>query len=1100
MKTNKLLFVIATISSLVGCRKEVDPINPYIRNNGEEYLSVSVDKLEYPGRGGSLSFTVESTYDAVLEAPEWITLASSEVPGDGRTYTMTALASVNNVAGGSDREGTIVIKTSSLERTITVSQPFYERPEIPESIATADDLVYFLETCASVIEEGESIAFSADIDMDGRNFTPASEFKGILQGNGFKIKNLHSSSPLILRNRGLIAGLRIDSSCSYEIPSGEAEQYIGPFAGQNYGTIDSCENDADFNVSATRSTKLYLGGIAGYLYAEGTISGCVNRGAIHYSPQSATANAYFGGMTGYSYGTIKNSENYGPINCLPLANTGAYFIGGIASRQEDGSITGCINHKEAVISTNKEGAKSYIGGIVGYVEGAPATGNNQSYGDLEINLSKESYVGGLQGWQAKVTSGDATVFEGSIVNCNISAQTKATGQYGNNPCKSAGLVTGRFSGQSGYSTLHYGTADKPIRVAGSVTCLASKVKQIAAPKDFQALLDGDGSKTSVNGGSIPEADYNNIIYEVHGDGQTGDPEDLIVKTDNVHLNVPAEGGEASFSVRGNYTMTVSTEADWLTIEPATIPGDGTYHDVKLTADVNGHTYERSAQVLVTMPMGTVETVTILQAGNPNAPETLEISAESLTLDPAGMEASKFEVTANYEVSISCDVDWVTVSPAIVPGTETAQSVKVSAEKNSTGEARTATLTLSLPKGLTKTVVLNQDKFVFTPLAQIGTAADFKDFTEFCSDPDLYPASFVVSLTADIDLKGIDLTPVAKFSGTLDGQGHSLKNWSAAGPLFTENAGTVRNLVIDKTCSVAVSANMSYIAGTNTGSIEGCVSNAPIACNADPGASARLAPISSVNKGRIASCTNNGDISFANDTDTRAMYLAGIAGSCSTGAVIEDCVNKGKITYAAPTTASAQYKRMAGITAMADVAGIKIVRCTNSAPIEMTVASGAAIKNVRNGGIVGEIKNTVEIEACRNFGNISCDLAGSAVYLGGLVGYINSVKVNFANFAGCVVNCRVTGAYAATSTLSSNPLESCGLVFGSGLATAAYVHTIGSETNPVKVSGTLTCGDNVFTASADNFQNGLNGNKCGNNLVNGFDKVVYNAIFETVSRP
>ena len=75
----------------------------------------------------------------------------------------------------------------------------------------------------------------------------------------------------------------------------------------------------------------------------------------------------------------------------------------------------------------------------------------------------------------------------------------------------------------------------------------------------------------------------------------------------------------------------------------------------------------------------------------------------------------------------------------------------------------------------------------------------------------------------------------------------------------------------------------------------------------------------------------------------------------------------------------------------------------------------------------------------------------------------------------------------------------GLVFGSGLATAGYLHTIGSEAAPVKVSGTLACGENTLAANAENFHNCLNGNKCGNNLVNGFDKVVYHAVYEVVTK-
>ena len=1007
MRTNRIILTVMAAALLAaGCRKEADTLNPYARNTGAEYLTVNVETLEYPGRGGAMSFTVETNYDTRLEAPGWVTLASAEVPGDGRAYTVTATAERNNAPGGADRTGAITLSSRSLTKTITVSQPFFERPEIPESIASADDLVYFLETCAVVLEEGEAIAFSRDIDMDGRSFTPVDNFKGVLNGNGFSIKNLRASTPLILRNEGVINDLRIDATCSFEVPVSDVDQSFGAFVGQNFGKLGGCVNEGNFRVGGARTTKLYLGGIAGYHNPESSITGCVNKGTFYYTPDSATANAYLGGIAGYSYGTIDACENYGAFSCNPVENTGAYYIGGMTARQQGAPLTNCVNHREAMISTNKVGAKSYIGGIVGHLEGAPATGGNQNYADLDVRLKTESYVGGLQGWQAKVTSGDATIFEGSVVNCNITAQTKASGQYGNNPCKSAGLVTGRFSGQSGYSTLHYGTADKPIRVAGSINCLASKVKQIAIPKDFQALLDGDGSKTSVNGGAIPEADYNNIIYEVVGDGQTGDPEDMVVKTDGVRLSMPAEGGEASFTVRGNYPMTLSTEEEWLEVSPTLVEGDGAYHDVKVTATPNESNAEREGTVLVMMPMGTAETVAVVQAGHEEPEE---------------------------------------------PGEQ-------------------------------------------GPKTSLGTAADFAEFAASAGDAVLYPAETVVSLTADIDLTGVELPAIENFAATLDGQGHSLKNWAAKGPLVTTNSGVIRNLVIDGSCSMAVGANMAYVAQTNSGTVSGCTNLASVTCASDPGASARLAGFVATNKGRIAGCVNRGAIRFDSPEDTRAMYLAGIAGSCSTDAVIEDCENYGTISYNAPAGATAQYKRLAGITAMADVAGIRIARCVNRGAVTMKVASGGSIKNVRNGGIAGETKNEVDISECRNFGDLSCDLAGSAVYLGGMVGYFNTIKSNFTTFAGCESACGITGAYAATSAISSNPLECCGLVFGGSPAQAGYVHTCGTEAAPVKVSGSLTCGESTLTLDAGNFQNGLNGNKCGNNLVNGSTEVVYNAVY------
>ena len=1096
MKINTIILSFAAAVLVApGCRQEADTLNPYARNVGVEYLTVNTETLDFAGRGGALSFTVESNYDTRLEAPEWVTLASAEVPGDGRVYTVVATAGRNNGEGGAARTGNITLTASTLTKTIAVSQPFYERPDMPENIASADDLVYFLETCAVTMEEGEAISFSHDIDMDGRSFKPVEVFKGVINGNGFSIRNLRASTPLILRNEGVVNDLRIDASCAFEVPVADVDQSFGPFVAQNFGSLSGCVNEAGMRVTGNRTTKLYLGGIVGYHNPESALTGCINRGTFSYTPDSATANAYLGGVAGYSYGTIDACENYGAFSCNPVENTGVYFIGGMTARQQGAPLTNCINHREALVSTNKlsGSGKSYIGGIVGYLDGAPATGGNQNYADLDIRLKAESYIGGLQGWQAKVTSGDATIFEGSVVNCNITAQTKASGQYGNNPCKSAGLVTGRFSGQSGYSTLHYGTADKPIRVAGSVTCLASKVKQIAIAKDYQALLDGDGSKTSVNGGAIPEADYKNILYEVVGDGQTGDPEDLIVKTEGVRLTLPAKGGEAVFTVRGNYPMTLSSEEEWLEVSPVRVEGDGAYHDVKVTAALNETTSEREGTVLVTMPMGTTEAVAVFQEGNKDLAEKMTLSAEALSLDPSGSDAATLSVTANYDVEITCSAEWVTVTPLQVPGDGEAHAVSISAPKNE-GEARTATLTLTMPKGLTRTVALSQDKFVFVPVLAIGKAADFADFLTFGGDAALYPAGTVVSLTADLDLAGMELPAIETFVATLDGQGHSLRNWAAKAPLILTNEGTVQNLVIDGSCSMAVSANMAYIAQTNSGTVSGCTNRAGITCSADPGATARLAGFVATNKGRITGCVNRGDIRFDAPEDTRAMYLSGIAGTCSTDAQIEDCENYGAITYAAPTGATQVYKRLAGITGMADVSGIRIARCVNRGAISMTVPAGTSIRNIRNGGIVGETKNEVDITGCRNYGDLSCDLAGSAVYLGGLVGYFNTIKGDFTTFAGCEAACRITGAYAATSTLSSNPLECCGLVFGNSPAASGYVHTCGTAADPVRVSGALTCGEQTLTLDASNFQHGLNGNKCGNNLVNGSTEVVYNAVY------
>ena len=291
MNIHKLIISLTVLTgiSATGCLKEVDTQNPYVRNKGEAYMTVSTERLDFSGRGGALSFTVETNYDATLEAPEWISLASAEVPGDGRTYTLTATASRNNEPGGADRTGVINIKSGSLSKSISVAQPYFQ---------------------------------------------PAEYFKGVINGNGFSIRNLSASTPLILRNEGVINNLVIDASGAFEIQPEDTEQYFGAFAGQNFGKLEACVNEASFFVRGARTAKLYLGGIVGYHNLESSLHGCVNKGSFNYSPDSATANAYMGGIAGYSYGSIDACENYGPFNCTPIENSAVYFIGGITARQQ----------------------------------------------------------------------------------------------------------------------------------------------------------------------------------------------------------------------------------------------------------------------------------------------------------------------------------------------------------------------------------------------------------------------------------------------------------------------------------------------------------------------------------------------------------------------------------------------------------------------------------------------------------------------------------------------------------------------------------------------------------------------------------------------
>lgn len=1121
---------LTAILTMAACSDEGADYELYPRNEGEEVLTVSSESLEFLGRGGTLDFSVEASYDGTITADDWMKLSASEFPGDRRNFTVSIVADANKT--GADRSGTVVIRTPNIEKTITITQSAYNRPDFPESIANADDFVYFLETVAPYFEAGESIALSADIDLTGKEITSAEYFNGALDGAGHRITGYTGDKPLfaVLNPGAVVRNLTIASSCSYSIPSDAT--YFGPVAAQNYGTIDGCENDAAVTVSADRTDKLYFGGIAGYVYDDAEVTGCTNKGALTFAPGSSTANVNIGGITGFSTGKVRHCENYGAISAQPGAMSKYYFIGGISARQENGELTYNINHKEGKITVGKTYSgtgKSYFGGIVGYVDGHPVTTGNQNYGDLDIGVHKEVYVGGLQGWMERVSDADANMFEGSVVNCTIIAYTAGKGKNGTNPCNSAGLVAGRFYGQKGYSTLHYGTADAPIKASGTIICSKNNTKLVAMAKNFQNLLTGDGSGNSVNNGNVAENDFSNVIYEVVGDGQTGDPEELVVTTDPISLEVPVDGGSVSFIVKSNYDAKVSTDADWLsfseteTVTGTVAAGDGTDQTVTVYASANPTSSDRSAKVSVELPMGTYKEITISQKGNDHLPGTLTLDVDRLELDPAGMDASTFSVTANYEAAIAADADWLSVSPSTVPGDETAHVVTVKATKNNAlGAARTAHITISLPTDkpdasgnpVSKVVEVSQAQFVFTPKAEVSTAEDFVEFLENAADAELFPSTFTVKLTSDIDMKGVAFTPASGFAGTFDGGGHSIRNLKANGPLFAVANGTIRNLVIDGSCSyemkeASVPSASSLWLGTivgnsETGTIEGCTSKATVTMTEVP---------------------------------SKQTFLGGIIGRIGAGATVVNCTNEGTVKITPEGTVAVEV-RVAGVVAGANgsIKGLK-----NDAPVEYSPA-GQTTKGIYLGGVTSYIgkdmddcintskgkvtfapksitdlpqsyvaglaafvnkATTCNIRGSRNFGDIKVTADDESIAIGGIAGWIKSGGAGSVLMENCSVNCNISAVTPASGvTASSNPLKSAGMLLGRVALKSGkdnVTTSLGTADVPVKVAGSITVlGGSTTTLDSSNYTNFVVGNSLNTNYFGTSAKLTVHAEYSVTS--
>ena len=224
--------------------------------------------------------------------------------------------------------------------------------------------------------------------------------------------------------------------------------------------------------------------------------------------------------------------------------------------------------------------------------------------------------------------------------------------------------------------------------------------------------------------------------------------------------------------------------------------------------------------------------------------------------------------------------------------------------------------------------------------QITTAAQLKWFADAAkTTPEIKG-----KLTADIDLNHRNWTPIAAFSGELDGGGHTVSRFyckaTGTAALVAKNSGTVKNLTVSG--KVIGNDNTAAIAAENTGTIENCTALVQIT------GGRYTAGIAAVNSGTVRRCTNGGAVSGA-------QYVGGVCGqnkgSKTADALVEDCVNTGMIR--------ATGHMLGGIVGdndgySDDFAKTTVRRCANSGHIIGT----AAILRAYVGGAVGRNNGTV----------------------------------------------------------------------------------------------------------------------------------------------
>ena len=266
--------------------------------------------------------------------------------------------------------------------------------------------------------------------------------------------------------------------------------------------------------------------------------------------------------------------------------------------------------------------------------------------------------------------------------------------------------------------------------------------------------------------------------------------------------------------------------------------------------------------------------------------------------------------------------------------------------------------------------------------EIGSASELVEWLAGATEA----ATDEYKLTADIDMAGKSIIAATGFAGTLDGQGHTIKNLKATAPLIAVNKGTIKNINVDASCKFMPAAPIfGVIAADNQGTIENCHNAATVRYHVDDVTEMTLmGGIAGQSTGTIKNCTNAGEI-VIKSANGLGGAAAGIA-AYQKGA-ISDCVNNGPVTMTSLYTNEGMkggplesniMPCEGGIVGIAG-AGTTITNCENNGKISfvntaLDKMTGGKRERIMVGGIAGNPNG--KVSNCNNHGEVYTSTATS----------------------------------------------------------------------------------------------------------------------------
>ena len=1074
----------ATVSFAMGDKK----VDVKVSQSEEAIVFVvSGDTAEIPAAGGKVNVSVEYNDSYKTESiPEWITPATKATATDALVYDVAA----NDKQEA--RQGDIVFKsTTGKTGKVTVKQAAAEAPQpSTKSLKTAQDLLDFAAAAIKCSAEGATAAdtlaynefdpdgdgifkLEADIDFKDVTWVPFNFF-GVFDGQNHRIYNIVCTNQA--GNAGFISIVRPGSTVKNVVFGSKDYDFAskkGTYDGVSKFTVDYngtetsyfysaplayvhtdsfVENVVNFSTVTTSEAfknNTRIGGVMGTMKARVTAKDCVNYGDV-IIPAITSATATPGGVSGFMDGAgsiMENCINYGKV--ITYA-PGSLYMGGITAspNKYDGQMKNCSNYGDLFYYA-VPAKQSYFGGVVGYAKAEDGSQFSMidchNYGKVNVvtpePIGFNMLVGGI--------IGSAEQIAGEIKGCTNEGEvnyTPAKGHSAGEPM--VGGIVGR-------------QVTKPV----AFTDCANKGK---------VFVSTDAANISA-GGVIGRSHQATVLTNCVNEGE--------VAVSGKYTTAAYIGGFCGYNQSANYQMVKCVNKGSVK--------DNAEAPLNCAGSLIGYNKSASAVMLLTEcdALGSVlnaqsadkayaggmigyfdngETaIQIVDKGSVDCAIEAAIAATSANsaniAENAGLVAGGIAVQTAGTVIFGSVSDPIKVKGSVKVGSN---SVTVTDDELSVATSYMNFLTgngtkNSVAGGNENQVINAMHADSVPPAPSTLEIKDAAEFVAFLSDATKTADGLLTAkLTADIDLSGVELPAIEGIACVFDGQGHSLKNWTNNGEyLFGQLSGTVKNLVIDKSCVITLKANgnTAMLVSTNLGLIDGVINNADITMSDETSDTRHTGGLVAINRTTVQNCVNNGKTTItAPKNAAKQIRYGSIVGSnaeSSSVPVVKNCVNNGDIEIIQKAEANTGAKYIGGVIGAQDSNNESVVDgCVNKGKVSFT-AEVEGSKAVYLGGIIGLLKGG-NVKNCSNTGEIANIAAGENITAGGLVGncIADGKKVDpvVSLTEGCVVNCKVSG-----------PAEGSGLVLGSKSKTKGC--QLGSEASPVKVAGSV----NGVEANAEN---------------------------------